>query len=520
MRRLGVVLATAFAVTGLGQLPALADDTVTVHGIYFPDQRAAQLTLVGCESLYARSTEFLQPYISRNTRLGTRSLKYDLAGGNAIGTLSYVDSMADTTVAGLQYDSDPGAQGVAYAGFQRKDADGYELWIGRASLVSAGGWQPVDATSLTYTWAEFDMQTSQPTGETATAPATVADFAEANGGDGAGFYMVGFGCDGSPFRMDGWRVGEPGSTTTYDLEGLHHPPDDERQCARDRRRRVGHAQRLGPGRGRPTAGARHDDPGGQARRSRELPAGAGGRRRGDRPERHRVAHEVDDLPLAVRRPAARHRQRVRAVPGRRGAAAGRARAAAGDADGPDRAHAHDSYGADRGVDNPAGHRGDRRAHTHFVTEHDLRVGGPDDAALVGRMLYDFNLEFDQTEPAAEQMAELAGPQLASGEVAVLFGPGDPPDGFAQLRFRLSLYDAGPDACLEELWVRPHARGTGLGQALLEGAMDLARKHGATRIDLNTSVTDEAARALYVKCGFTNEEFGPGGPSMLYYERDL
>lgn len=219
MRRLGVVLATAFAVTGLGQLPALADDTVTVHGIYFPDQRAAQLTLVGCESLYQRRTEFLQPYISRNTRLGTRSLKYDLTGGNAIGTLSYVDSMA-TTVAGLQYDADPGAQGVAYAGFQRKDADGYQLWIGRAPVVSGGGWQPVDATSLTYTWAEFDMQTSQPTGETAAAPATVADFAAANGGDGAGFYMVGFGCDGSPFRMDGWRVGAPGSTTTYDLEGF------------------------------------------------------------------------------------------------------------------------------------------------------------------------------------------------------------------------------------------------------------------------------------------------------------
>jgi ribosomal protein S18 acetylase RimI-like enzyme len=51
-------------------------------------------------------------------------------------------------------------------------------------------------------------------------------------------------------------------------------------------------------------------------------------------------------------------------------------------------------------------------------------------------------------------------------------------------------------------------------------MDLARAHGATRIDLNTSVDDTAARALYTTCGFTNDEFGPGGPSMLYYERDL
>jgi ribosomal protein S18 acetylase RimI-like enzyme len=151
---------------------------------------------------------------------------------------------------------------------------------------------------------------------------------------------------------------------------------------------------------------------------------------------------------------------------------------------------------------------------------DLRVGGPDDAGLLGRMLTDFNAEYGETEPSAEQVAELAGPQLASGEIAVIFAAGEPSAGFAQLRYRSSLYAPGPDACLEELWVRPEHRGRGLGRALLEAAMDLARKHGATRIDLNTSVTDVAARALYESCGFTNLELGPGGPSMLYYERDL
>ena len=222
MRRLGMVLATAFATVGLGQLPALADDTVTVHGTAFPDERAAQLTLVGCESLYQRSTELLQPYISRGPgrpAMGTRSLKYDLAGGNAIGTLSYVDSMTGTSAAGLQVYARPGAQGVAYAGYQSPDADGYQLWIGRASLSATGSWQQFDATTLSYTWAEYDMQTGAATGETADT-ATVAAFAAANGGDGAGFYMVGFGCDGAPFYMDAWRVGAPGTTTTYDLEAL------------------------------------------------------------------------------------------------------------------------------------------------------------------------------------------------------------------------------------------------------------------------------------------------------------
>jgi GNAT superfamily N-acetyltransferase len=152
-------------------------------------------------------------------------------------------------------------------------------------------------------------------------------------------------------------------------------------------------------------------------------------------------------------------------------------------------------------------------------ERRVRLATTEDAALVGRMLHEFNAEFGFSEPAAATAAQLARPQLATGEIAVLFG-GDGPDGFAQLRFHLSLYSPGPDACLEELWVRPAARGAGLGRALLEAAMEHARERGATRIELNTTTADVAARALYESAGFTNGEGGPGGPSMLYYERDL
>jgi ribosomal protein S18 acetylase RimI-like enzyme len=56
--------------------------------------------------------------------------------------------------------------------------------------------------------------------------------------------------------------------------------------------------------------------------------------------------------------------------------------------------------------------------------------------------------------------------------------------------------------------------------LLEAAMDHARERGAARIDLGTSESDVAARALYESTGFTNREGGPEGPTMLYYERDL
>jgi ribosomal protein S18 acetylase RimI-like enzyme len=149
----------------------------------------------------------------------------------------------------------------------------------------------------------------------------------------------------------------------------------------------------------------------------------------------------------------------------------------------------------------------------------IRLANPADALAFGRLLHAFNVEFDEPTPSAEAIAELAAPLLESGEVTVLFG-GDGPDGFAQLRFRPSLYTGALDAHLEELYVVPDRRGHGLGRALLNAAMEHARGRGAAHIDLGTSEDDVAARALYESAGFTNREGKPDGPRMFYYERDL
>ena len=159
------------------------------------------------------------------------------------------------------------------------------------------------------------------------------------------------------------------------------------------------------------------------------------------------------------------------------------------------------------------HRRGTHAHTP------IRVANPADAPAFGRLLHAFNLEFGESTPDADVIAERAAPLIESGEVTVLFA-GDGPDGFAELRFRPSLYTGALDAYLEELYVVPERRGRGLGRALLEAAMDHARERGAAHIDLGTSEDDVAARALYESAGFTNREGGPGGPRMLYYERDL
>jgi ribosomal protein S18 acetylase RimI-like enzyme len=142
-----------------------------------------------------------------------------------------------------------------------------------------------------------------------------------------------------------------------------------------------------------------------------------------------------------------------------------------------------------------------------------------DAADFSRLLHAFNTEFGEETPSAEAIAERAAPLIESGEITVLF-VGEGPDGFVELRFWRSVYTEGPNAYIEELYVVPQRRGHGLGRALLEAAMELARERGAEHIELTTSEADTAALALYESAGLTNHEGGPDGPRMLYYERDL
>jgi ribosomal protein S18 acetylase RimI-like enzyme len=149
----------------------------------------------------------------------------------------------------------------------------------------------------------------------------------------------------------------------------------------------------------------------------------------------------------------------------------------------------------------------------------IRLATPADAPGFGRLLQAFNDEFDDPTPTADVLAERAVPLIENGEVTVLFA-GDGPDGFAQLRFRPSLYTGALDAYLEELYVVPELRGRGLGRALLAAVLDLSAKRGAAHIDLCTGEEDVVARALYESMGFTNREGRSDGSRMLYYERDL
>jgi ribosomal protein S18 acetylase RimI-like enzyme len=148
----------------------------------------------------------------------------------------------------------------------------------------------------------------------------------------------------------------------------------------------------------------------------------------------------------------------------------------------------------------------------------VRRAGPDDVEAIGRLLHDFNTEYEEPTPTPGALADRFRELLAGDTLVLLAGSG--PDGIAVMRFRPAIWTTELECYLAELYVVPERRGQGLGRALMNAAMDTARAEGATYMDLGTSEDDVAARNLYESLGFSNREGKPDGPVNYYYEREL
>jgi GNAT superfamily N-acetyltransferase len=65
------------------------------------------------------------------------------------------------------------------------------------------------------------------------------------------------------------------------------------------------------------------------------------------------------------------------------------------------------------------------------------------------------------------------------------------------------YLAAPDTAeLVSMFVRPRARGRGVGEAIIDAVADWARTRGAASVHLWVTETNKAARKLYERRGFT------------------
>jgi GNAT superfamily N-acetyltransferase len=136
-----------------------------------------------------------------------------------------------------------------------------------------------------------------------------------------------------------------------------------------------------------------------------------------------------------------------------------------------------------------------------------------DAAAAAALLHDFNIEFATPTPGAAVLEQRLLAMLERDDVIVLLAQ-DPPAALALVTFRPSVWDAGPVALLEELYVRPSLRSRGIGGALLECAVSLARDRGTETFEINVDEGDVDAQRFYVAHGFADT--GPDQPERAFY----
>jgi GNAT superfamily N-acetyltransferase len=143
-----------------------------------------------------------------------------------------------------------------------------------------------------------------------------------------------------------------------------------------------------------------------------------------------------------------------------------------------------------------------------------RLARPDDAEHVTRLIEGFmDHESYAARPSHDVVLRSVQRLLADPQTEFLLA-GDPPAGVAQLRYRWSVWTESEDAWLEDLFVTAEARGSGLGRALVEAAVERARARGCARIELDTA-EDNPARRLYEALGFIRK-----GGNGIYMQKRL
>jgi GNAT superfamily N-acetyltransferase len=148
----------------------------------------------------------------------------------------------------------------------------------------------------------------------------------------------------------------------------------------------------------------------------------------------------------------------------------------------------------------------------------VRPAEPQDAATVATLLHDFNLEFSTPTPGVAVLAARLETLLA-GRATLALLVGEPAIGLALVTLRDNVWYDGPVALVDELYVRPDARGRGTGTALMERAFNELRERGARLLEVNVDEGDTGARRFYERHGFANTPPGVD-ERMLYYEREL
>jgi ribosomal protein S18 acetylase RimI-like enzyme len=142
---------------------------------------------------------------------------------------------------------------------------------------------------------------------------------------------------------------------------------------------------------------------------------------------------------------------------------------------------------------------------------------PDEAPAVAALLAGFRDHLGYDFPSDGSLLASVERIIVRDDAEYLLAGEDEPVAVAQVRYRWSVWWDAEDCWLEDLYVRPQARGSGLGRALTEAVIERARERGCRRVELDVSSENPAALALYRSLGF---DTGKTGGQDIFMRRRL
>jgi GNAT superfamily N-acetyltransferase len=146
----------------------------------------------------------------------------------------------------------------------------------------------------------------------------------------------------------------------------------------------------------------------------------------------------------------------------------------------------------------------------------VRRAAPEDAAVLGRLLWDFNTEFETETDDADVLGRRFARILALPEiVAVLAEDDGEAVGFALVSLRPAIWFDGPVAQLEALCVVPPLRSGGIGPQVLALCRRLARDLGSPEMHINVDEVAVDPRRFYERHGFVTIEDGVDYRMLCY-----
>jgi GNAT superfamily N-acetyltransferase len=135
----------------------------------------------------------------------------------------------------------------------------------------------------------------------------------------------------------------------------------------------------------------------------------------------------------------------------------------------------------------------------------IRRAGPDDAAAAASLFAQY-LAFYERDPSPGSVGAFLTERLKNEDSIIFLAfNGDEAVGMTQVYPTFSSLALARAWILNDLFVTPAARGTGVGRALLRRVCGEAEQAGCAYVTLETSGDNVTAQGLYETEGFEREE---------------